>query len=108
LFCNTLGAHEFLSRPTADGGVSCFVALGTRDVVEIRSATDALPKLGAYTLTFSVNQVAAAVEHLEACGMTPTVTDGGAVATISEADGHGVPYSFSDRALPGDPRAALS
>ncbi len=108
------GRPLFEDERTERGTHSLFVALGTDPVVVelARPLADdsdearELEKNGEmiYSATFRVEDLDAAVAHLKSCDLEPSrLADGSALLGPSQA--LGAVYAFSDRDVPGDPRA---
>jgi extradiol dioxygenase family protein len=92
---------------------SVFAFVGSETVVELARPTTSDSRLAidlaengelTHALTFKVRDLEAAERHVEKVG-TGIVDRSGDSFTLDPADSFGAIYSFTDRTIPGDPRA---
>jgi catechol 2,3-dioxygenase-like lactoylglutathione lyase family enzyme len=98
---------------TSDDAESVFVFVGNETIVELARPTTTDSRLAAdlaengelpHALTFKVRDLDAAEHHVEKVG-TRIVDRSGDTFTLDPADCFEAIYSFTDRTIPGDPRA---
>ena len=102
-----------LHEETSDDADSVFVFVGSETVIELARPTTAdslialdLAENGElpHAATFKVRDLEAAEAHVEKVG-TRVVDRSGDTFTLDPADTFEAVYSFTDRTIPGDPRA---
>ena len=112
LYEGALGATVFHHEVTATGE-SLFASVGTASVVELLRPLSSETRAGRdladngevpHACTFTVRDLGSAERHVEKLGIG-LVERGSSSFTLDPADAFGAVYTFTDRVVPGDPRA---
>jgi hypothetical protein len=103
-----------LHRESADGADRAYVLVGIDTVIELAQPTVSGTRLAAdldangdlpHSATFRVADLARAEQHAEKLGVG--IADrAGETLTLDPDDCYGAVWSFTERAIPGDPRPA--
>jgi hypothetical protein len=111
LYVATFGGEVFHETNTA-GATSAFVLVGRNTVVELAQPLDDTSRLATdlsehgelpHSVTFLVSDLEAVERHAQKLGVG-VIERGGSTVTLDPADCFGALWSFTNEALPGDPR----